>query len=863
MGKVTDELIARIRRQVQEYGLVVWFDPDAAYAGVLELLRRDGFRVETYDGSFFELRHRIDAALAGGQASQVVLYVPLSDADASGPLAEAVAAGVVMKPGDQAATRNTRLPVVARAALAELLPPATLESIIRQAESGKLTLADLDRIAETGGPVGIGALGLVFSTPNPAEIALLFLSNNRFDQDLTAKAALDEMASFLTAEYGMEVKDKSSPTRLREACGRQLLITELVGSLGEQAPKKLRALVHWDRPQAVEKAVELVRNWRNRSDLQASYIEMAGLVERELQFEPVELPLEALQRAQTFQLVEETLQASLEEALLRNPAADLVSIAEVRPKGFWAGAVPEIMERWALVAAIGRLLVAADRVQSEVSAAKPAATQLIKRYVEGQGGSEPWCALDALHRHMEKRFHTFEFHPAAGHELIEKLVAKARARYTTVATALADSFLKALQSARFRPDKVRLQLDTYTRFVVPALERGKTAYLLVDALRYEMARELSSGFGRDHGAELVWMLGTLPSITDVGMAALLPGANDAPELVVIGEGKVGLQVRGNTLRNRADRVAYLAESSGMPTCEMHLEDLLPPSRKVREQVEQAQLVVVTATDELDGLCERNNAPMARRLMDDILLQLRRGIRVLFEMGVKTAIVTSDHGFLFGETLDSASLIDAPGGQTMDLHRRVWVGKGGAASESYLRVKAKELGLGGDLELALPRSLGGFRAGGGSTYFHGGASPQELVVPVLIVGRPQPFTQPLGKIELKLTLGSRVISTRFLSVLIEGEVRGSLVAPPTIRVEVREGDEPLSRPVSSSYGFEDATGFVKLELESTERRRIKPNTITLKLEGLPAGKQVELYLLDAAREDQILATLTGVPVSVAF
>ena len=42
--------------------------------------------------------------------------------------------------------------------------------------------------------------------------------------------------------------------------------------------------------------------------------------------------------------------------------------------------------------------------------------------------------------------------------------------------------------------------------------------------------------------------------------------------------------------------------------------------------------------------------MARRLMDDVLLQLRRGIPALFEMGVKSVIVSSDHGFLFAETL---------------------------------------------------------------------------------------------------------------------------------------------------------------------------------------------------------------------
>jgi hypothetical protein len=217
----------------------------------------------------------------------------------------------------------------------------------------------------------------------------------------------------------------------------------------------------------------------------------------------------------------------------------------------------------------------------------------------------------------------------------------------------------------------------------------------------------------DHEAELAATLGTLPSITEVGMAALLPRAHEGAELVSVGGGKVGLRIGASLLRNRKERLEYLAAAAGVSAYATRLEALLPPNKKVREAIGAADLIVVTATDELDGLCEAGNVPMARRLMDDVLRQIRRGLRVLFDLGVKTAVVTSDHGFLFGETLDSGNTIDAPGGQTVDLHRRIWVGKGGAASASYLRVRATDVGLGGDLELAMPWSLAGFSTPGAS------------------------------------------------------------------------------------------------------------------------------------------------------
>jgi hypothetical protein len=231
MGRVTEELMARIRRQVQEHGLVVWFDPDKAYGPVADQLRRDGLRVEAYDGSFFELRRRIDDALSGWQAQELVVYVPLSEGEASNALAEVVNAGVVMKPGQQPPTRNTRLAVLARAALADRLAAGNLDSVVHQAESGKLTLADLDRIAETGPAGGIGTLRLVFDTDNPTEIALQFLATDRFDEQLVAKSALDDLGSLLAAQYGVESMNKSSPASLRDTFARQVFASTTLSML--------------------------------------------------------------------------------------------------------------------------------------------------------------------------------------------------------------------------------------------------------------------------------------------------------------------------------------------------------------------------------------------------------------------------------------------------------------------------------------------------------------------------------------------------------------------------------------------------------------------------------------------------------
>jgi hypothetical protein len=181
------------------------------------------------------------------------------------------------------------------------------------------------------------------------------------------------------------------------------------------------------------------------------------------------------------------------------------------------------------------------------------------------------------------------------------------------------------------------------------------------------------------------------------------------------------------------------------------------------------------------------------------------------------------------------------------------------------VRAADLGLGGDLELALPRGAAAFKAPGASAaYFHGGASPQEILVPVWQVRRTEPTRLPTGEIAWRLTLGSATISTRFLSVQLDGAIAGLFTtAAPTVRVEVMEGKRVLSRPVASSYGFEEATGFVQLRIdEASGKPSVRTNTVTLMIEDLPKGKSVDVVMTDAATE-RTLARLGGVGVAIAF
>jgi hypothetical protein len=82
-----------------------------------------------------------------------------------------------------------------------------------------------------------------------------------------------------------------------------------------------------------------------------------------------------------------------------------------------------------------------------------------------------------------------------------------------------------------------------------------------------------------------------------------------------------------------------------------------------------------------------------------------------------------------------------------------------------------------------------------------------------------------------------------------------IEPPKVRIELRANNKPVSRPVSASYGFEDATGEVKLKASENDNKQIEPNTITVMLTEEISQKTVRVYLLDATTGAELTAPLT--------
>jgi hypothetical protein len=845
-----------IAKQVDDKGLVVWYDPEQAYATVAADLCLPNATVARYDGSFFKLRKEIDHLLNEGQPPRLVLYVPLERTETHSALIELDCAGVIMQPRQQPPACNTRLSVVARNALKPILGEDQVAEIERQVEAGKLSLADLNSLAEQGIDISTGVLKLIFGTANPQEVALSFLHDDHQDEEVAKKEAGKELRHMLQVNFDIELPAAVALSNWRVRLGRHVLLSDLCAALKKQAPASLSSVPVAKSPAGVDGCLRLARTWRNSREHRDSYIAVANAVEKELALDQLEWQVELLKENETFLSVEQALLAHVESELLKAATSKLLQLAEYRLSRFWADAVPAIQARWALISSAAEVLMEADRVGKAVKRAPTAVAALVQAYAED---NEPWCLLDTYHRHMESRKYNFEFAAGSDHQGLEKLITKAEQWYMEVGSELSRHFITQFQKAKHPIKGLLRQQDVFARQVKPHLGEGKVAYVWVDALRFEMARELSRLLKDDFKLELQAAIGAIPTITEIGMAALLPMDNGSAKVVSAGGGKLALEIGGKVIKDRKDRVAFLKEHAGVAVFDAKLDDLLPkPGKRVKEGIQNAQLILVTS-QEIDELGEAGNMAQARLQIDGVLSQLRRGVRILADYGVKTIVLAADHGHLFADELGEDMKIESPGGKVEDLHRRVWVGVGGNSEPAYLRTSLASLGVDSEFDIATPWTFACFKSKGGArAYFHGGLSPQELIVPLVVMHSMAKTAAPAAAIQWTLAPGTAKLTTRFFSIQVagsQGEMSLFAFEPPKVRIELRAAKKCISTPVSASYGFENATGEVKLKISESDNRRIEANTVTVMLTEEISQKSVGVYLLDAVTGAELATPLT--------
>lgn len=318
------------------------------------------------------------------------------------------------------------------------------------------------------------------------------------------------------------------------------------------------------------------------------------------------------------------------------------------------------------------------------------------------------------------------------------------------------------QQAKWHHAFPNQQLNFWNSQIVPYIKQNKKIFVIIsDALRYEAAAELMSEIRKEDRfeAELGAMAGTLPSITSVGMAALLPHETitmDAKHKVLIdGLSSMGTENRAKILNK------YHPERS----MALRAEDAVELSSDEAKKLYREYDVIYIYHNTIDAMGDKlQTEHKTFEAVETAITELIELVRKLGSGNANNIIITADHGFMYQrDELSKDQFLDDK--ITLGEHdqklRRCIIGEKIEDNPNLHIYHAEDLGLTGDLQIAFP--MAGQRmlqAGSGSRYVHGGASLQEICLPLLQVNKKRVSSVSYVDIEIRRN-GSKTISSGVL------------------------------------------------------------------------------------------------------
>jgi PglZ domain len=824
--------------------LVVWYDDRREFVPFIEELRGapkasgtispvtigdTNAHLAEYDGSFFELRALVEPCVSADSPSNVILYIPGRERDRHGSvLMEVERAGECYEPQLKRLARNVLRQRYTDGVIDEMLAP------------NRVTYEDLARAAaDTLSAEPPSILKTIFhdTAGNDSLLAAWLVSDAR-DATIESKEARAELAKLLRSRLGVELPEGAPLSKLRAITLRYVLAGEFRGDLRCPPPASVCAVPAPNTKDNEAAVREMAR--RLRTSFASAYTNMADRVEKELGLGDGSITADALGSVDTFRFEERVLLSHYSELIAEKKFEQALSMILERESSFWLDLDVARKAQWEACRRMAELGSATVAVRAALARLGNAPASWIDAYTSKDG----WYRMDQAQRRLEVLITKLEEEPR------ERPLGVVRRAYEDTCNAMAEGFTRALAKAKWTVPSTLHQTRIYGEVVGD--HPKPVAYFLVDAMRFEMGVELAERLPKSGEVRTRHAACALPSITTIGMAALLPGAS-ASFNVVEQDGVLGARIDDVFLPDSAARKKFA--SAKIPTIvHLGLDELLSlQSSKLTKKIEAAQVIMVKS-QEIDHAGEGGFTHQARQVMDTVIDNLARAIRKLAAAGVEHSVVSADHGHLFFPVdRDESMRIEKPGGQEIELHRRCWIGRGGATPSGCVRVEAAALGYASDLEFVFPIGSGVFKAGGDLAFHHGGPSLQELIIPVITVrlkvkdsGRPT--TGPITATGLPEAVTNRIFSVTLQLGQNLALFSSAMVARPLL---MASGKQVGRVGMAVEAELDRASGCVKLEPG-------KPTTIVFLLtdESVPA---LRVVVQDPATDAELYRSPTDIPV----
>ena len=310
-------------------------------------------------------------------------------------------------------------------------------------------------------------------------------------------------------------------------------------------------------------------------------------------------------------------------------------------------------------------------------------------------------------------------------------------------------------------DCIDRQRDFYHKYV--ECSKTKLCVIISDALRYEIGDELAARIRQldRFDAKLNKAITGLPSYTQLGMASLLPHnaleiierdltvtADDAPT--------AGIDNRNKILQQKAIGALALKDT-----------DILNSNSEGLREIAKNNGIIYVFHNKIDEVGHSlSSEEQAFEAAEDTIEELIKIMKKLASADIYNIIITSDHGFIYqNKDLDEDEYLGIePTGDVIKKDRRFVIGRNLKEDNSFMKFSAQNLGLRGDLEFQFPKSINRLRLQGAARKFvHGGASLQEIIVPIVTINKKR--QSDISKVEVEMMRSTDIISSNQLVVTL--------------------------------------------------------------------------------------------------
>lgn len=742
-----------IREKFKTSNIVIWYDHNNDFMQEFNLFDEEGVNKIAYEGSFIELRHNIlmqDSELM----KNWLIYSNtenkqgfLTEYEYFGDVYTASVKDILEKVYKidfgkfDISTLEDRLNILKR--LWDIIPESTVKYLDQET---------LDDIVLTNG------FGYV-DISKEYTVLKYICETDKYEAILEEAKIKEKFFEFVYLEYGINVTNLSSSREIVDNIVENLFQSELIQKCRNKNVRPFN--IELSNPNKIINCVQLLDIWANHEVYRKWFIEYSKKVSEKylinilntIELEELfsieylygieeilykKLEIQIIKGQEDPKFIKESLVSYLEGTSIReqeeqhlyaNNGIDVDGLkyklknlkvfVDVRRRYYFSKA--RIFNKWNVLNNIVQILDLLYMFEEKFSMVNGTMDDLIQLYEINN-----WWKIDQLYRKVQEDYSLID-------DFITKLLQLVDKKYHyQYLKPLNEEVSNAIENKGDYEFKTDIQLDFWAKYV--SVSDKQTAVLIVDALRYEMGKEIYSMIDEVNNKTLTPLISAIPSVTEFGMASLLPNGNT--RLRVKADNDSVKIIDGNfnmPLNNKTERIKYFLEQSGDRGCIKSLSDIVDaPTNNLKKEFKSKDRILIFSS-EIDEAGHIEDSSI--QMFPGLLNKIQSSIKKLVHIGIERIVVVADHGFILASGLEEWMKVDLSKDMDNIVKKRRYSISRKKIEGNYITKTCYSVNHDGEVFFNFPRGINVFSASGGSKFYHGGVSIQELLVPVILIEKP--------------------------------------------------------------------------------------------------------------------------------